>query len=82
MKRLFYISLGAAAGIAAVRKLTRAADRFTPPGVARAFDGLTAGVRDFTAEVRLAMAEREIELRDALGFDDAANEPTAREDVR
>ena len=67
------MALGAAAGVLLVRKLTQAAQRVTPAGVqqsiAGSLSGLTDAVREFTAEVRGAMAEREVELRDALGLD-------------
>jgi hypothetical protein len=72
-RRLFYVALGATVGVLVVRKLTRAAQRVTPAGVqssvAGALTGLTEAVREFTVEVREAMAEREVELRDALGLD-------------
>ena len=72
-RRLFYVTLGAVAGVLLVRKLTSTAQRFTPAGVQQSIAGGLAGladaVRDFTAEVRDAMAEREVELRDALGLD-------------
>ena len=72
-RRLFYVALGASVGILVVRKLTQAAQRVTPAGVqdsiVGALGGLTDALRDFTAEVKDAMAEREVELRHALGLD-------------
>ena len=72
-RRLFYVALGATVGVLVVRKLTQAAQRVTPAGVQQsltgALTGLTDAVRDFSVEVRAAMAEREVELRDALGLD-------------
>ncbi|MCU1692957.1 MAG: hypothetical protein JWM64_2048 [Frankiales bacterium] len=72
-RRLFYVALGATVGVLVVRKLTKAAQRVTPAGVqqsiAGGLAGLTDAVREFTAEVKDAMAEREVELRDALGLD-------------
>ncbi len=72
-RRLFYVALGATVGILVVRTLTRAAHRVTPAGVQESISGglagLTDALRDFTAEVKDAMAEREVELRDALGLD-------------
>ncbi|MDX6285397.1 MAG: hypothetical protein QOG53_882 [Frankiales bacterium] len=71
--RLFYIALGATAGVLIVRRLTRAAQQFTPEGVARnvsgAGKGLSGAVTGFVDEVRAGMAEREYELRSALGID-------------
>ncbi len=72
-RRLFYIALGATVGVLVVRRASQAAARFTPVGVqnslAGAFGGLTESIRDFTAEMRVAMAEREAELREGLGLD-------------
>ncbi|MCW2584835.1 MAG: hypothetical protein JWN55_351 [Frankiales bacterium] len=72
-RRLFYVALGATAGVLLVRKATAAAHRFTPAGVqsglAGALGGLGEAIRDFGAEVRAGMAEREAELRTGLGLD-------------
>lgn len=72
-RRLFYVALGATVGVLVVRKLTQTARRVTPAGVqqslAGSVSGLTDALREFTAEVREAMSEREVELRDALGLD-------------
>ena len=73
-RRLFYIALGATAGVLIVRKVTATAQRFTPSGmsqgVAGALGGLGDAIRDFGAEVRLGMAEREDELREGLGMNE------------
>ena len=68
-RRLFYIALGATAGVLVVRKLTQTANRFTPGGL---LGELTEAVRDFTTEVRLGMAEREEELRATLYGEEVA----------
>lgn len=68
MRRLFYISLGAAAGVVAVRRVARLASALSPESMAGA---LVASVEGFLADVREGMAERENELRGALGIDDA-----------
>ncbi len=72
-RRLVYIAFGAAVGVLVVRKATQAAQRFTPVGlqtsVAGAFGGLTGALRDLSADLRAAMAERENELRSTLGLD-------------
>ena len=74
-RRLFYIALGATAGVLIVRKLTETANKLTPnamtQGVVGALGGLGDAIRGFGEEVRLGMAEREEELRDGLGFNDA-----------
>ncbi len=72
-RRLIYIAFGAAAGILVVHRATRTAKKFTPAGVqgsiTGAFSGLTESIREMTAELRTAMAEREEELRRTLGLD-------------
>jgi hypothetical protein len=70
MRRVFWIALGATAGILVVRKLQKTAHAYTPAGLAESVQGLGDSVRYFAEEVRAGMAEREIELRDALGIDD------------
>ncbi|WP_199521239.1 DUF6167 family protein [Jiangella anatolica] len=72
MGKLFWIALGATAGVLVVRKLTKAAESLTPEGAAdRVAGGLRSvgdAVREFTDEVRAGMAERDAELRYALGI--------------
>lgn len=72
-RRLVYIAFGAAVGILVVHRASRAAQRLTPAGVqgsvTGALGGLTEAVRDFAAEMREAMSEREDELRVSLGLD-------------
>ena len=72
-RRLVYIAFGAAVGVLVVHRATQAAKRFTPAGVqssvASSLGGLTEAIREFTAELRIAMAERESELRTTLGLD-------------
>ena len=72
-RRLVYIAFGAAVGVLVVHRATRAAKRFTPAGVQSSVSGSLAGltdaVREFTAELKVAMAEREDELRTVLGLD-------------
>ena len=72
-RRLVYIAFGATVGILVVHRATQAAKRFTPAGmqssVSAGLGGLTDAIREFTAELRVAMAEREDELRVTLGLD-------------
>jgi hypothetical protein len=70
MKRVFWIALGATAGVLVVRKLQKTAHAYTPAGLAEGVQGLGDSLRYFAEEVRAGMAEREIELRDALGIDE------------
>src|SRR3712207_4578389 len=73
MRRLFWVTLGATAGVLVVRKLTKTAQSFTPAGMADSLGGavgnLADSIREFAAEVREGMAERETELRASLGLD-------------
>ncbi len=73
MKRVFWIALGATAGVLVVRKLQKTAHAYTPAGLAESAQGLGASLRYFADEVRAGMAEREIELRDALGIEEDAD---------
>ncbi|MDQ1486174.1 MAG: hypothetical protein QOJ62_1867 [Actinomycetota bacterium] len=86
MKRLFYLAVGAGVGVAAVRRVSKAAQKLTPSGLAGsasgAFSGLTDTVRGFLDDVRLGMAEREIELHDALSGDDSDSSDRARRNGR
>jgi hypothetical protein len=74
MRRVFWIAAGAAAGIYLARRVQKTAESLTPTGIAGSLSeslrDLADAVRDFAGEVRVAMAEREIELRQALGLDD------------
>lgn len=70
---MFYIALGATAGVLLVRKATSAAQKFTPVGMQKGLGGalgnLADAIRDFGAEVREGMNEREAQLRTDLGLD-------------
>ena len=69
LRRLFWIALGATVGILVVRKVSQAAQSYTPEGISRSLGGLAEAVRDAADVVREGMAEREQELRVALGVD-------------
>jgi hypothetical protein len=73
MRRLFWLAMGITIGALVVRKLSRAAEKLTPQGVAGA---LVEGLRDladaigeFGADVRAAAEAREQELRAGTGLD-------------
>lgn len=72
MRRLFWVALGATAGVLVVRKVTNTAKAYTPEGVAQGLRGLGEGLRELAAVVRESMAERDAELRVALGIDEGA----------
>src|SRR4051794_19519932 len=72
MRRLFWLAMGITIGALVVRKLSRAAEKLTPQGIAGA---LVEGLRDladaigeFGADVRAAAAAREQELRTGAGL--------------
>ena len=69
MRRLFWLTLGATAGVLVVRKITKTAHAFTPAGLADSAGGIGDSIRYFADQVRAGMVEREAELRDALGID-------------
>jgi hypothetical protein len=73
MRRLFWVALGATAGVLVVRKVTKTAQAYSPSGVAEGVAGglsdLGEGLREMAKAVREGMAERETELRYALGMD-------------
>ena len=75
MRRLFWVSLGATIGVLAVRKVTKTAQAYSPSGMAKGLSGglsdLSEGLRELAEAVREGMAERETELRYALGIDTA-----------
>jgi hypothetical protein len=71
-RRLFYIALGATAGVLLVRRLTQTAERMAPnKAIPGALGNLADAIREFGEQVREGMAEREQELREGLGLDDA-----------
>ncbi len=81
MRRLFWVALGATAGVVAVRKLTSTAKAYTPEGVAQGLSGLGEGMRELAAVVRESMAERDAELRLALGIDEGAMDPATAQSL-
>ncbi|KJE21295.1 hypothetical protein FF36_04343 [Frankia torreyi] len=79
MSRIFYLAFGAAAGVVVVRQAAKAAAALTPTSLA---GSLVQSVQEFLADVREAAAEREEEIRVALGLDrdpdDDASAPSGR----
>ena len=73
MRRLFWLAMGVTIGALLVRKLSRAAEKLTPQGMAGALvEGLrdlADAIGDFGADVRAAAAMREEELRSGTGLD-------------
>jgi len=73
MRRLFWVALGATIGVLVVHKVTKTARAYSPSGVAEGFSAslsdLGEGLHEMAQVVREGMAEREAELREALGID-------------
>ena len=68
MSRVFWFAIGAGSGVYALVKTRRAAQRFTPAGVADQAGALRHGARLFAQEVRAGMTERETQLRERLAI--------------
>lgn len=70
MKRLFWLGVGVAAGVAASRKASKTARQATPAGIASnlgdAVSELAGAIGSFGADIRAGMSEREQELRDMV----------------
>ncbi len=70
MKRLLWLGIGLAVGVIVVRRASRAAQQFTPGGIASQLSasagGLVESLRGFVEDVRDGMAEREQEIREAF----------------
>jgi len=77
MRRIFWVALGATTGVLVVRKINQAAQAYTPEGVGRSLSSLADSFRDLADAVREGMAEREAELRVALGVDAGDVDPQA-----
>jgi hypothetical protein len=63
------MAVGAGITIYVVRRIDRALDAASPEGIGRALNAAVDALREFSVEVREAMAEREQELRVALGVE-------------
>jgi Family of unknown function (DUF6167) len=83
VKRIFWLIIGIAVGVYAVTRLKKKAQILAPESVQESAAKLAAAVRHFGDQVREGMAERETELRDALGIENASQtDSTQREDYR
>ncbi|WP_129838381.1 DUF6167 family protein [Streptomyces sp. RFCAC02] len=73
IRRAFWFTTGAAAGVWATTRVQRSLRRLAPDSLAvRAADRAAAAgarVRGFALDVRAGMAQRETELTEALGLD-------------
>ncbi len=74
MRRMFYVALGATVGVLVVRRVSNAAAKWTPEGLAVQASGVGDRVTQWWALVQQGAAERETELRDSLGLDSSAED--------
>ncbi|THV38544.1 hypothetical protein [Glycomyces buryatensis] len=69
-KRMIWVGIGVAVGVVVVRKLTKAAEKVTPGGVADRVSGAGAEMKEsfraFWADVSEAKRAKENELFDAI----------------
>ncbi len=69
MSRLFWIAVGATAGVFVVRRINKITRRLSAGnGVSTALGEVTEAVREFVDDVKIGMADRDLELRHALGI--------------
>jgi hypothetical protein len=70
MRRLFWLGVGIAVGVVVVRQVTKVAQSYSPANLAgearNSAAGLLESVKDFIADVRDGMAEREAEIHAAF----------------
>ncbi|PPB47545.1 hypothetical protein FJV46_14470 [Arthrobacter agilis] len=72
------MAAGVTIGVVAVRKVSQARSTLGPEGLNRAVGQISDSLADFADALRSAMAERETDLRTALGVDvPAASAPEA-----
>jgi diacylglycerol kinase family enzyme len=67
MRRALWFVAGAGAGVYAITRARRAAEVFTPDGLADRLAGLSVGARLFADEVRAGAADKENEMRQRVG---------------
>jgi F0F1-type ATP synthase membrane subunit a len=80
VKRLIWFVIGTAVGIYAVTRLKKKAQVLAPESLQASAEKMASAIRHFGDEVRAGMAERETELRDALGIDAAAGDTIRKDD--
>ncbi|MGI8717693.1 MAG: hypothetical protein ACR2JN_07670 [Lapillicoccus sp.] len=69
MSRVFWLGVAATVGVLGARRVARAVNEHAPSGATDNLAALREGLRDLTRTVRGGIAEREEELRHALGLD-------------
>ena len=81
MRRLFWIVLGAVAGVLVARRVGRVLEAYTPAGMGHSAASIGEGLRELASAVREGMAEREEELRLALGVDAGTRDDQAAQSL-
>lgn len=74
---MFYIAFGASVGVLVVRRVSDAAAKWTPEGLASQASGMGGRLSEWWGVVQDSAAARERELREALGIDDEREHPAA-----
>ena len=82
MKRILWLIIGILVGVYAVTRLKKRAQALAPEGLQQSAEKVASAIRHFGDEVRAGMAERETELRDALGIETTTDTASNREDYR
>jgi hypothetical protein len=85
VKRLLWLGVGVAVGAIVVYRVSKAVKAYSPSGLAASARDSAVGfvdtMRDFVADVRDGMAEREAQLHAAfdqgITFDEALSDPAA-----
>jgi hypothetical protein len=77
MRRLFYVALGATVGVIVMRKVSNAAARWTPEGIAAQAGNVGDRFVEWWTIVQDSAAARERELRESLGIDEQPEHPAA-----
>jgi hypothetical protein len=67
LRRMFWLTAGVTIGVVAVRKVAQARSTLGPEGLNRAVGHLGDSIGEFADALRSSMAERENDLRTALG---------------
>jgi hypothetical protein len=81
VRRFFWVALGATAGVLLFRKVNKTVEAYSPAGVGRSLSSVGDGLRELAEVVREGMAEREQELRVALGVDAGTLSPEATQSL-
>jgi hypothetical protein len=82
VKRILWLIIGILVGVYAVTRLKKRAQALAPEGLQQSAEKVASAIRHFGDEVRAGMAERETELRDALGIETTTETASNREDYR